>query len=114
MTENVADSPKPRTTQLLGEITRCPEVLRVWAGAGASPCQRIVESQASPRARFQVPEPWSGRIESAPVLLISSNPSISDAEPYPRWDEDQATRLRFFNDRFGEGRDQIRKGSTCP
>lgn len=34
---------------------------------------------------YKVPEPWSGRIEQVPILFLSSNPSISSVEDYPRW-----------------------------
>ena len=35
---------------------------------------------------FQIPEPWVGHIDKAPLLFLSSNPSISDDEKdYPRF-----------------------------
>jgi hypothetical protein len=53
----------------------------------AHPCARVILTQwdgvpageriATWRSRHQLPEPWRGRIELAPILFVSSNPSIS-------------------------------------
>jgi hypothetical protein len=41
-------------------------------------CSTIVRDQETPTADFQLLEPWVGHIEDAPLLFISSNPSIGD------------------------------------
>ena len=51
-----------------------------------------------------MPEPWSGHLASAPILFVSSNPSISLAEEYPRWRWTDAQIVDFFENRFGGGR----------
>jgi len=47
-----------------------------------------------------VPEPWSGHIERAPILFVSSNPSIDRAEAYPVGDWEDSRRVDFFAGRF--------------
>jgi hypothetical protein len=48
------------------------------------PCRKIVDYQNTPKwgggtyETFQLPEPWVGRIDRAPILFVSSNPSIGD------------------------------------
>jgi hypothetical protein len=65
----------------------------------------IVESQGIGSIEdHQVPEPWSGRIGSAPLLFISSNPSISVKEEYPRWAWPDEWVEDYFQNRFCEGR----------
>lgn len=34
--------------------------------------------------RWQVPEPWNGRLALAPILFIGQNPSVDFGEDYPR------------------------------
>jgi hypothetical protein len=42
------------------------------------PCSTIVRSQRSENYQaHQLPEPWSGQLDQAPILFISSNPSLS-------------------------------------
>ena len=70
-------------------------------------CREIIETQrARGLDRFQLPEPWSGHIEQARVLFISSNPSIGegsidDGRDYPRrwWADNDISR--YFDERFG-------------
>ena len=91
---------------LLQEITHCPEAAHCFTHpTAAHPCQKIVQVQgAGSLAELQVPEPWSGDLEGAPVLFLSSNPSISTAEVYPRWEWADEEIADFFGGRFGDGR----------
>jgi hypothetical protein len=92
---------------LLNEITHCPNVKECLANPNPShPCYKIVQIQKQPWENFQVPEPWNGHLEKAPILFLSSNPSISESEEYPLgcWTEDQITD--FFENRFGGGKKQ--------
>lgn len=77
-------------------------------------CPLIVASQGVELNDFQVPEPWAGDVGTAPVLFISSNPSISDVEPYQRWGTADEDRIEFFTDRYGDGPTQIRDGVYHP
>jgi hypothetical protein len=49
-----------------------------------------------------VPEPWSGHIERAPILFVSSNPSIDHAEAYPTGGWDDSRLADFFAGRFDQ------------
>ncbi|MEG4217013.1 hypothetical protein QUA27_16500 [Microcoleus sp. Pol14C6] len=93
-------------TTLLNEIAHCPHVnFCIQNPSVEHPCREIVFSQSSSTVNeYQVPEPWSGRIEQAPVLFLSSNPSISSVEDYPRWSWSDDAIDDFFNNRFGGGR----------
>lgn len=70
------------------EVARCPILEQCLEAAQPShPCAGVVLTQwsdvspteriATWRARHQLPEPWRGRINVAPILFVSSNPSIS-------------------------------------
>lgn len=65
--------------ELLLAITRCPKIAKAWNNAG-HPCRKIVCSQ--PAEGFQPPEPWRGHIDIAPILFLSSNPSINENDPF--------------------------------
>ena len=82
---------------LLLAITRCPELAKARGGA-PHPCSEIACLQ--PSDYYHVPEPWSGYIDTAPILFISSNPSISENEHYPtpRWSGGDT--VDFFQRRF--------------
>lgn len=85
--------------ELLLEIAHCPN----FNAEKDNPCKTIVQTQ--PEEDYQVPEPWSGDLENAPILFLSSNPSISMREKCPRnsWADDKI--IDFFAHRFGGGRE---------
>lgn len=89
---------------LLLEIARCENVARCRFSETAHPCSRIVATQSGDLATMHVPEPWCGRIESAPILFVSSNPGIADEEEFPTrtWADDDI--VDYFAQRFGGGR----------
>jgi hypothetical protein len=85
-------------------IAQCSDAQSCLATGRPLACREIVRSQAATSAaRFQVPEPWSGRLDEARLLFVSSNPSISPTEVYPSrsWTDQQI--CDFFDNRF-EGR----------
>jgi hypothetical protein len=87
---------------LLLDIVHCPNVLSCFQNrAPPHPCRRIIESQGSRSIDgFQVPEPWSDRLSEAPLLFLSSNPSISGTDQYPtRLWQDQEIEV-YFDRRF--------------
>jgi len=87
---------------LLVRITRCPVAERCRAGEDLA-CSAVVGSQeASGPGDYQVPEPWSGHISGAPVLFVSSNPSLDPDEAYPAGDWDDERRIDFFAGRFDQ------------
>lgn len=90
---------------LLHEITRCPNIISCFETSNINhPCFKIIHNQdISDLSGFQIPEPWNGRIETAPILFLSSNPSISTEEEYPVWEWDDDLIHDFFQYRFGGG-----------
>lgn len=67
------------------------------------PCDNVVNSQLTLElepTQFHLPEPWNGRIDCAPILFISSNPSISVEELFPTsgWPDEMI--VDFFMNRF--------------
>jgi hypothetical protein len=100
---------------LLLSIARCEQLLRQLAPEAdtSHPCHQVVSWQArNGIAPQQVPEPWNGDVERAPLLFISSNPAISAVERYPNldWADDDITR--FFTGRFGDAPDAPIAGGT--
>ena len=89
---------------LLG-MTRCPNLMAARADT-SHPCSTIVRLQ--PSDEYHVPEPWCGHIDTAPILFVSSNPSISETEnfPTPSWAPDDAAD--FFERRFDSEAGYIR------
>ena len=102
--------------ELLLAITRCPEIERARGDAG-HPCADIVGLQ--PPDQFQAPEPWRGHIDAAPILFVSSNPSIRGREPFPPagWTDqgiiDYCQRC-FDDDYTGPGRIDSRAYNSVP
>ena len=70
-------------------------------------CSAIIDSQGvSSMDEFQLPEPFSGNIDTAKILVISSNPSIDknpildEREKYRTYKWDEPEVLDFFYNRF--------------
>ena len=91
---------------LILKITHCPEINKCLTDEINHPCAEIVHAQEIYDVLdFQVPEPWSGRIKTAPILFISSNPSICDDENFPRGSWSDEDIVDYFQNRFGEGKE---------
>lgn len=90
------------SSELLIKIATCDIARRhIEDPAFSSPCREIVCSQGAPTwDQFQCPEPWNGFIESAPILYLSSNSSISESENYPRESAAKQRLFDFFERRF--------------
>jgi hypothetical protein len=76
------------------------------------PCREVVDSQRvyfSPQdPKFQPPEPWRGHLNLAPLLFISSNPSIAPpavagGDTYPNSPWTDSDRIDYFANSFGGG-----------
>jgi hypothetical protein len=93
---------------LLHEITRCPNIQLYFSSPQCSnPCAYIISTQhASSIDKLQVPEPWSGDLEHAPILFLSSNPSINDVEEIPLWSWSNEWIEDFYTNRYEGGRKQ--------
>jgi hypothetical protein len=89
------------------EIAHCP-VIDAVLGCAPSPCGDVINFQTRPAAHRWVAEPWSGHVDEAPILFLSSNPSSGDpAEPVAPGDliasSDDDTVFHTFEDAFDEG-----------
>ena len=98
---------------LLNEIFRCSNVQACLEHPHKDhPCSRVVLSQRSESVtNHLMPEPWSGSLEKAPILFLSSNPAMGNVNEYPQhsWVDDSVTD--YFENRFGGGKKQwIRDG----
>jgi hypothetical protein len=84
------------------DIVRCPQIRRYYAEPEKeNPCRAIIACQHQPSLNeLQVPEAWSGHLTIAPILFLSSNPSIDENEHYPRasWTDEEI--CDFFSCRF--------------
>ncbi|MDB4223366.1 hypothetical protein N9850_06310 [Granulosicoccus sp.] len=100
--------------QLLKNISRCKHMDSCLTHSDDKhPCFKIVQSQnESGITQFQVPEPWSGRIDQSRILFISSNPSIGPKGDFPCNDASDEYLIDYFTNRFGGGAKQwIRDGT---
>lgn len=85
--------------KLLLEIARCDEIEKVLRKD--IPCAKIIKSQSNYKtAYFQVPEPWSGPLNKAPILFIGSNPSISKNSKCPTRNDNDKYIYDFFTKRL--------------
>ena len=90
---------------LLLDIAKCNEFCGLIENENiTSSCHKVYKSQKDQGAEksgdFQLPEPWSGDILNAPILIISSNPSYSSEELYPDLTWPNEMILDFFQNRF--------------
>ncbi len=98
------DYQRARARQLLLEIAGCPVVEQCKAGA-QHPCSKVVSAlKDMPLDQHFAPKPWSGDIVRAPLLFVSSNPSLgtggeTDSLAPTLNDSDQA-KVSFFDERF--------------
>jgi hypothetical protein len=94
------------------EIARCPHVQRCLTSDAPHECRRVVIAQGLIQTRHQLPEPWSGRIETAPLLFIGSNPSFNRYERFPTKGWANQTIEAFFTTRFEGGLPPVRYWSV--
>lgn len=85
---------------VMKQIVRCPLVTEALENSGGQ-CSVIVRSQNNlDRNYFQVPEPWRGHIDTAPILFVSSNPGIKYDEDFPTLNWDLDSTEAFFTSCF--------------
>lgn len=94
---------EPTVRTLLLNIARCTN-LEACKTSPEHPCSRIVGAQQVGQAALHLPEPWSGDIEMAPILFVSSNPGGSADELFPTWGWPDDDLVDYFANRFGGGR----------
>jgi hypothetical protein len=111
---------------LLSEIARCPLAeLNLCAERSTHPCHEVVTHQwpdigaEDRRARWRrehhVPEPWVGHIEHAPLLFLSSNPSLASyRKPVPPRPDEFAPPLPRIGEHQREDHPVFRHGLASP
>ena len=95
---------------LIQEITHCPLVKEIYDG-GTNNCHEIVNQQKDAGVsfeKFKGPEAWNGRLDTAKILVISSNPSIGVGEYIPdrSWNMDDV--IDFYQNRFDESKKWVK------
>jgi hypothetical protein len=96
--------------QLLTEIAHCSiaKAIRFGDFPDSVQCHKIVSLQTG--SSFQLPEPWSGRMDIAQLLFISSNPSIDELEKYPDQSWESHLTTDFFHNRFTSATGWVKNG----
>jgi hypothetical protein len=96
---------------LLLKIARCPHV-KAWLSSpcNSNKCCGILATQKVNGDAHQIPEPWSGDIMKAPILFLSSNPSIDEYSIYPVWSWPDDCVKDYFSNRFEQW---IENGIRC-
>ncbi|WP_127077578.1 uracil-DNA glycosylase family protein [Rhodomicrobium lacus] len=99
---------------LLLKIARCP-LVESWYDDHliSNKCYEILTTQQVEFSAHQIPEPWSGDITKAPILFLSSNPSIDNNSKYPVWDWPDDQIEDYFSNRFGGRQQWIEDGIRC-
>jgi len=86
---------------LLLEVARCTNIQRCFESTVLQhPCSKVVAAQGVSRDEFHLPEPWSGEIETAPILFVSWNPSWNPNERFPTREWTDGAIVDFFRTRF--------------
>ena len=95
-----------RIKSIIRDIINCPQIGEYYESRKNN-CYEIIDFQKQNKInKFQLPEPFSGEIDKAKILVISSNPAIdtSENEKYPtktnEWKESEI--LDFFYYRFNK------------
>ena len=115
---------KSEIEQLALDIARCSELSAAVTDA-KHPCHVISHTQVAVNGKYrQVPEAWVGNLETAKILVVSSNPTISTpektgtgevyplagftdlAESHPDWADDNVALLDFQTQRLNQDRDK--------
>jgi uracil-DNA glycosylase len=92
--------------RLLNDIFRCPnvEICLNLSEGDSHACKAIVDLQGSDYvALHDLPEPWMGRLGTAPILFIGSNPNAGADSAYPRWNDSDDSVVDYFDNHFGGG-----------
>lgn len=100
----------------LHEIAHCSNIQHCYdTRQGSHPCSKIISLQRSYPHNLdwhQVPEPWSGDIEHAPILFLSSSPSLDERAVFPLWSWSDEWIADYFTHRYKGGRKQWIENGT--
>jgi hypothetical protein len=90
---------------LFSDITNCDNIKQVYNCTDGCICDEIIRYQKTSYNDFQIPEPWTGNLDEADVLFISSlNPGYDKNENYPSYKWGQNEIMNFFENRFNNRR----------
>ena len=100
--------------KLASEICNCPRRESALTDK-SSPCHKVVKNQlkvTKEYSEFHRPEPWIGRLSTAKLLFISSNPGLSvdqgsDREEFPTQSWTPEDSAEFFVERFNQDRNPV-------
>lgn len=100
--------------RLAAEICNCPRRETALTDK-SSPCHKVVKNQlkvVDNFSEFHRPEPWIGRLSTAKLLFISSNPGLSvdqgsEREVFPTQSWSPEDSAEFFVERFNQERDPV-------
>jgi uracil-DNA glycosylase len=92
-----------RIKSIIKDIINCPQIGEYYESRKNNCCEIIDFQKQKDRNNFQLPEPFSGNIDKAKILVISSNPSIDlkkfqEKFPTCQWQENDI--IDFFYNRF--------------
>jgi len=93
------------SNSLLDEICHCSNIADcIRGGNNKNPCYNITAAQEIKNINnFQVPEPWSGSIVTAPVLFVGDYASVCYDDEYPVYGWPSHLMENYFNHRFSGG-----------
>jgi hypothetical protein len=84
---------------VLLQVACCPAADPAIHAGQEHPCSTVVCAQGkSHRGDFQLPEPWRGDIENAPLLFVSSNPSFNPGGDAPKGSDTREHILHYYGD----------------
>ena len=81
-------------------VINCPNLAAAQLGIG--PCASVAVAQGNLHPPH-LPEPWSGHLDTARLLFVSSNPGFDPLEYFPDNTWPAARTEEFFTDRFVAG-----------
>lgn len=80
----------------LQSIYRCQNLQSARDAPANHPCGAVAAAQLYARCdAYQVPEPWRGDLAGAPLLFVSSNPSIDPTDDSP-WNIDSDAEITAY------------------
>jgi len=87
--------------KLIESICRCQNIGKVLNDQQkGNPCEKIILGQENQYKNFQVPEPFSGKINISKIVFLTCNPSISKNEDFPSPKDSNETYYDFFYNRY--------------
>ena len=110
--------------ELATTIARCPLVEKcITDPSSTHSCNEIVTHQwpgvpAEKRRKYwqtvhQLPEPWVGHLETAPLLFLSSNPNLASRRP-PHLPPKKAPRLEGLGEHTVDQHPSLGRGLSAP